>query len=315
MFRDFAMHVSLLPGIILFCCAAAQAQPPAGEYNWLTEAVDAPGVEQRTFDSAAAGGAVSYHVYLPDEYETEPERRFPVLYWLHGGGGFSGRGIRTISGHFGDAMRAGQIPPMLVVFPHAPAGSLWANSSDGSMPLETIFVEELLPHIDGTLRTIASREGRIVEGWSMGGYGAARFGLKRHDLFCAASSMSGGPLQQEFTSAPRASEARRLRVLHMVCGGEHEYFRELSPWRLAEENAEAVRENLRFRVVIGAEDEMIEVAHEFHAHLEELEIPHTFTVVPGAGHEPMRVLSALGEQGWAFYREALLATTTDVPAD
>jgi hypothetical protein len=27
--------------------------------------------------------------------------------------------------------------------------------------------------------------------------------------------------------------------------------------------------------------------------------------VPGAGHQPMRVLTALGEDGWAFYREAL----------
>jgi enterochelin esterase-like enzyme len=310
MFRAIAGLLSSVLGISLLCCVAAYAQRSTDEYQWVTPAVRAPGVSHRIFESAAAGGPLSYHVYLPDEYETEPERRFPVLYWLHGGGGFSGRAIRTISGHFADAMRAGQIPPMLVVFPHAPAGSLWANSSDGSMPLETIFVEELLPHIDGTLRTVASREGRIVEGWSMGGYGAARFGLKRHDLFCAASSMSGGPLQQEFTSAPRVSEARRLRVLRMVCGGDHEYFRELSPWRLAEENAEAVRENLRFRVVIGDEDEMIEVAHEFHAHLEELEIPHTFTVVSGAGHEPMRVLSALGEDGWAFYREALDGAVT-----
>lgn len=309
MLRPIAGQLPSVLVLSLFCCASAWPQPArarvTAEYPWVTPVVRAPGVEQRTFDSEAVGCAVSYHVYLPHEYAAETERRFPVLYWLHGGGGFSGNAVRTISGHFGDAMSAGHIPPMIVVFPHAPAGSLWANSSDGSMPVETIFIDELLPHIDETLRTIASREGRIVEGWSMGGYGAARFGLKRHDLFRAASSMSGGPLQQEFTRAPRVSEARRLRVLAMVCGGSYEYFRELSPWRLAEENANAVRENLLFRVVIGDQDEMLEVGYQFHAHLEELAIPHGFTVVPGAGHEPMRVLGALGEDGWAFYREAL----------
>lgn len=308
MCRNVSCQLPSVLALLLFCVAGACAQP-ASRFAWVTEAVEAPGVEQRTFESEAVGEPVSYHVYLPDGYAAQPERRFPVLYWLHGGGGFSARAIRTISTHFGGAMRAGHIPPMIVVFPHAPAGSLWANSSDGSLPLETMIIDELLPHIDETLRTIASREGRIVEGWSMGGYGAARFGLKFPDLFCAASSFAGGPLQEEFTFAPRVSERRRLWVLDTVCGGEHEYFRELSPWRLAEQNAEAVREKLRFRVVIGAEDEMIEVAHQFHAHLERVGVPHEFTVVPGAGHQPMRVLTVLGDDRWAFYRETLGGVT------
>lgn len=311
MCRAIAGDLSLLPALFLLCTSVGWAQPQAAEFAWLTEAVEAPGVEQRTYESGAIGAAVSYHLFLPGEYDAEPERRFPVLYWLHGGGGFSARAIRTISAHFGDAMQAGRIPSMIVVFPHVPAYSLWVNSKDGRLPLETMMIDELLPHIDETLRTVASREGRMVEGWSMGGYGAARFGLKRHDLFCAASSFAGGPLQQEFTKAPRVNEAQRLATLRMVCSGDYGYFRELSPWRLAQQNADAVRENLRFRVVIGAEDEMIEVAHEFHAHLGELDIPHTFTVVPGAGHQPMRVLSALGDEGWAFYRRALGVTPAD----
>lgn len=311
MIRPVARQLPSLLVVSLFSCVTVRAQPPAAAFRWVTEAVEAPGVEQRTFGSAAVGCQVSYHVYLPEEYEAEPERRFPVLYWLHGAGGFSARAIESVSGYFGDAMAAGGISPMIVVFPHVPPMSLWVNSKDGRRPLETMVIDELLPHIDETVRTIASREGRIVEGWSMGGYGAARFGLKRHDLFCAASSMSGGPLQKEFTHAPRVNEVRRLITLQRVCSGDYEYFREISPWRLAERNADAVRESLRLRVVIGEEDEMIDVAHEFHAHLEELDIPHEFIVVPGAGHEPMRVLRALGEEGWAFYREARAGVKAD----
>lgn len=204
---------------------------------------------------------------------------------------------------------------MIVVFPHAPAMSLWVDSKDGRLPLQTMIVAELLPHVDETLRTVASREGRIVEGWSMGGYGAARFGLKFPEIFGAASSLAGGPLQEEFTHTPRTSDAGRALVLRRIFGGDHEHFRALSPWRLAEENAEAVRESLRFRVVIGDQDEMIEVAHEFHTRLEELAIPHTFTVVPGVGHEPMRVLRALGEEGGAFYRQALAGLAEVAPEE
>jgi predicted peptidase len=39
------------------------------------------------FDSAAAKSAVSYHIYTPEVHDAETERRFPVLYWLHGSGG------------------------------------------------------------------------------------------------------------------------------------------------------------------------------------------------------------------------------------
>ncbi len=307
--------------VSLVCIAVACAQPPAREHSplgsaphWTTGAVRAPGVQYRTFDSVAAGCLVSYHVYLPDEYGTEPERRFPVLYWLHGSlGGL--RGIAPLAAHFGDAMRAGLIPPMIVVFPNGLRLSLWVDSKDGSVPMETVVVKELLPDVDANLRTIPTREGRIVEGFSMGGYGAARFGLKYHDLFGAVSVLSGGPLQQEFTHGPRLSEMRRKMVLQAVFGGDYAYFRALSPWVLAEENADAVRETMRMRLVIGELDEMLAVTREFHAHLAELGIPHSFTVLPGIGHDPRAVLLGLGDAGWAFYREALAPLRDAVPAD
>ncbi|MCX6916959.1 MAG: hypothetical protein NT167_28635, partial [Verrucomicrobia bacterium] len=45
-------------------------------------------------------------------------------------------------------------------------------------------------------------------------------------------------------------------------------------------------------------------------HLRKLEIPHTFTVLPGVAHNPMAVLSALGEANWGFYRVVFGAGTT-----
>lgn len=77
-------------------CSSPAAQPTAptspapGPYltqPWVTPAVSAPGVQRVVFRSAAVGGDVSYHVYLPPAYAAEPTRRFPVMFWLHGSGG------------------------------------------------------------------------------------------------------------------------------------------------------------------------------------------------------------------------------------
>src|SRR5439155_2864928 len=136
--------------------------------------------------SSAAGANVSYFIYTPEAYDTAKEQRFPVLYWLHGsGGGLAG--VPRLVSHFDGAIRAGKIPPMLVVLPNGLASSMWCDSKDGKVPMETIVLKELLPVIDATYRTIATREGRILEGFSMGGYGAAHLGFKHPELFATIS--------------------------------------------------------------------------------------------------------------------------------
>lgn len=62
----------------------------------------------RTFDSRAASARVSFHIYAPEAYSREQERRFPVLYWLHGSGGGL-RGIPQLARHFDSAIAAGKL--------------------------------------------------------------------------------------------------------------------------------------------------------------------------------------------------------------
>jgi len=121
--------------------------------QWVTPAVDAPGVEQHIFQSAAADTAVSYHIFLPPEYDESDCRRFPVLYWLHGANA-GVQGIVPLSGFFRTAMADGLIPPMLVVFPNGLAYSMWSDSVHGSVPMESIVIGELLPEIDGRFRKV-----------------------------------------------------------------------------------------------------------------------------------------------------------------
>lgn len=299
---SLVVAVGLAVGVAATAGHAANADRPGPD--WVTPAINASGVQQRIFDSEAVGEAVSYHIYLPDVYEQEPERRFPVLYWLHGTlGGL--KGIRPLSKHFGDAMDEGLIPPMLIVFVNGRRALMWVDSKDGSTPVETMILDELIPHVEANFRTIATRGSRIVEGFSSGGYGAMRFGLGHPDIFGAASSLSGGPLQREFTFAPRVPERARKKVLREIFGNDHAYFTSVSPWELAITNAKNLSDDFPLRIVIGGDDEMLAVNRKFEAHLTELGIPHEFTVLPNIGHDTRAVLQAMGEDGWEFYQRAL----------
>ncbi len=264
----------------------------------------APRVEFHTFESKAAKAKVSYHLYTPEIYDTEKERRFPVLYWLHGsGGGLAG--IAPVSAWFDAATREGKIPPLLVVFPNGLASSMWCDSKDGAVPMETIVIKELLPHIDATFRTIATREGRIVEGFSMGGYGAARLGFKYPQLYGAVSILAGGPLDLDF-AGPRATgnPAERERILNGTFGGDLDYYRSQNPITLAEQQADAVRGKVRVRIAVGARDNTGPLNRAYSEHLKKLNIAHTFTIVPDVGHDTLALLTGLGEANWEFYRAA-----------
>jgi S-formylglutathione hydrolase FrmB len=290
--------------------ASEAATEPAKEPSrWVTRQVSAFRVSHHTFDSAAAKAKVSYHLYTPAAYEREPQRRFPVVYWLHGSGGGLG-GIPQVARHFDAAIEAGKAPACLVVFVNGMVGGvegMYVDWKDGTTPVETVIVKDLVPHIDATLRTISTREGRMLDGFSMGGYGAARLGFKFPEVFRAVSIVGAGPMQEELVQTPRAGRQRAAEVLAKVYGGEQAYFRAVSPRTLAAQNAERIAKGSMIRVVVGDKDETFANNRWFREHLESLKIPHTWTVLPGIAHDPMGVLRALGDENWEFYRAAFAA--------
>lgn len=272
--------------------------PPLQEEN------DEARVHFRVFDSSAAQTMVSYHIYLPKIYEVEQERNFPVLYWLHGGGPGAGIGkIQWLANHFDSAIRGGKIPPMLVVFPYGRDLSMWIDAKDGTVPMETVVIKELLPHIDATFRTIADREGRLIEGFSMGGYGAARLGFKYHNLFGAVSILGAGPMQKELIVTPRMSAEEREALLQDTYGGDMDFFIAVSPRKQAEENAAALQQNISIRQVVGEMDETFKDNYEFHQFLTQLNIAHAFVALPGVPHSPVQLFTSLGEDNWSFYQQ------------
>jgi len=137
-------------------------------------------------------------VYLPPSYATDAQRRYPVLYMLHG---FTDSDLNWMGWreHFVNvpaamerALAAGTARDMIIVMPNAYtayAGSMY-SSSVTTGDWETFVAEELVAYIDANYRTIPQRESRGLAGHSMGGYGTMRIGMKRPDVFSSIYSMS-----------------------------------------------------------------------------------------------------------------------------
>jgi S-formylglutathione hydrolase FrmB len=144
-------------------------------------------VATREFKSAALVRQWSYAVYLPDGYDTS-NLRYPVLYLLHGAGGDLNNWI--VLGNIqatADALIAhGEIPPAIIVMPDA--GESWYV--DRKERMETAVLQDLIPDVERHFRTVPRREGRLIGGLSMGGYGALRFALKYPEMFAAAALLS-----------------------------------------------------------------------------------------------------------------------------
>lgn len=230
------------------------------------------------FESKAAGSNVSYYIYLPPGYE-EGSKRYPVVYWFHGAFGRPHSATPVVK-RLDAAIHVGEAPEMIVVSCIDPTGlSMWTNSKDGRLPMETILTDELIPHIDASFRTNSDRSKRGIEGFSMGGYGAAYLGIKYNELFSSVSVLAGA------LHTPETFRERRRTIFDNVFSGDTEYARERSPWTVLKENADAVRGKTSIRIFVGADDGLLDWNRNYHATLDELGIENEWGVVPGSPHD------------------------------
>lgn len=138
-------------------------------------------------------------VYLPPSYDSEPQRRFPVVFLL---AGFTGRGTMMLNDEawgvpiherMDRLIAAGRSGEMILVMPDCftrLGGSQYLDSS-ATGRYETHLVEELVPWADRSFRTLAGRDHRGVAGKSSGGYGALTLGMKHPDVFGALACHCG----------------------------------------------------------------------------------------------------------------------------
>jgi enterochelin esterase-like enzyme len=134
------------------------------------------------------------YVYLPPSYTKNRNRRYPVLYFLHGYGAHAETYVNAMWASDGadKDIAAGTSKEMIIVFPDSYTkydGSMYSNSpTTGNW--ETFITEDLVRYIDSHYRTIADRASRGLAGHSMGGYGTLRIGMKYPEMYAAIYPMS-----------------------------------------------------------------------------------------------------------------------------
>jgi enterochelin esterase-like enzyme len=294
--------LTLLTGGLLAQPAPTRAPEnrDAGFGPWFVASQETPtGLQFQSFDSKLAGTKVSYVVYLPPDYNTATNRRYPAIYWLHGRGG-SQTGAATFASRLDAAIRAGRAPAAIVIGVNGRRTSSWVDAMDGTSPVQSVIIRELIPHVDATYRTIAQREARAVEGFSMGGAGAAKLGFKHPDLF-GVVGIVGGALHD------LDSYRQRGDAFQVIYGGNEEYYLANDAWSLLRKNADAIRGRTFVRVAVGDKDRLLDKNTAYHQLLEQLDIRHEFGVVPGATHNPAQVYDGLGNKNWDFYSKAFAA--------
>lgn len=182
-------------------------------------------ITQHNIESDVMSRTLVYSLYTPDAYQIS-QADFPVLYLLHGASGNENSWVRAgdIEATADALIASGAIPPMLIVMPADP-NFWWADSHLESS--QTALITELIPHIDNSYRTQAERGGRLIAGYSAGGFGTTNAALKYPELFVAAAALSPAvydPVPPPSSSATRvevfqrdgAFDAERWRSLNWV---------------------------------------------------------------------------------------------------
>lgn len=285
---------ALLAATLSLSAQPAAPRPRDRTPTWLMPPVEGANLHYCTFASQLAGEDVSYLVYLPPGYEEETERRYPVVYWLHGIGG-SQQGVPEMTRRLTVAIGEGKTPPFIMVFLNGMIRSSWVDAHDGSMPVERVSLEEVLPLVEATYRTIATRAGRMIEGFSMGGAGAAKWGFRHSDLFGSISILDGALHNPEDPGAGRMAAS-----FERVYGGDRDYYADRNPWVVSERNADRVRGRTPVRIVTRTVG-LGKANRAFSEHLQALGIDNEFYSVPDVPHSPNPLYAGIGDANWAFY--------------
>ena len=153
-------------------------------------------VEEKTIHSEILNADRNYSVYLPAGYASNTDKKYPVLYLLHGMNGTNKDW--PWRGHLQDVMdqlrAAGEVCEMIVISPDA-GGNIGEGVWNGYFDMEgwayeRFFFEEFLPAVEKEYHIKGDKASRAIAGLSMGGGGSTSYAQRHADMFCACYAMS-----------------------------------------------------------------------------------------------------------------------------
>ncbi len=165
---------------------------PEGDYYRFNKDIPHGQVRSIHYWSDLNGLERPINVYVPAEYEKNPDKRYPVLYLVHGWGedetGWSNQG--HMANIMDGLIESGRALPMIVVMP---SGDIKTNSDvrNASGDVTQIYANDLIPFIDRTFRTYTDREHRAMAGLSRGGFQTCLTVSANMDKFAWMGTFSG----------------------------------------------------------------------------------------------------------------------------
>ena len=215
------------------------------------------------YHSESLAKACSMQIILP-ERAREP---YPVMYLLHG-----------LSDDHTIWHRRTRIEwyvrelPLAVVMPDG-GRSFYCDAVNGPAH-ESHIIKDVIGFVDAHFNTQAERSGRVINGLSMGGYGAMKLALRFPDMFCSTVSHSGALKAGHRQLGSDLEKESRLIYGENPTGGKDD------PWAIAQR---IDRDKLpAIRIDCGLDDFLLEDNRAFHEHLNKLSIPHEYEEFPGA---------------------------------
>lgn len=235
-------------------------EPPEG-IN--TERADVPHgkLEMIEYESKSVGARRKANVYTPPGYS--PEKKYPVLYLLHGIGGDETEWQRFAKPNLlmDNLLAEKKAVPMIIVMPNGRAqkndraeGNVFATAP-AFAAFEKDLLEDLIPAIETRYSVQADPEHRALAGLSMGGGQSLNFGLGHLDRFAWVGGFSSAPNTRPAAQlVPDPAAAReKLKLLWLSCGNK---------------------------------DGLIRISQGVHAYLKDKGVPHIWNV-DGHAHDPI----------------------------
>ncbi len=217
-------------------------------------------LEMIEYESKTVGTRRKLNVYTPPGYSSE--KKYPVLYLLHGIGGDETEWQRfaTPDVLFDNLIADGKMVPMIVVMPNGraqkndrPEGNVF-QSAPAFAVFERDLLDDVIPAIESRYSVQADREHRALAGLSMGGGQSLNFGLGNLDQFAWVGGFSSAPntkMPEELI--PDATKAKeQLKLLWLSCGNK---------------------------------DGLINISQRTQRYLQEKQVPHLWNV-DSHGHDP-----------------------------
>lgn len=207
----------------VFIAGAPQLDPPI-----ISTAGTGMNFQLKTFNSKAMGAVRQYGLILPPGYDRSPNRRYPVIFLLHGGHDDARAWVDKIGiiPVLHNLYKSGKLPPSIVITPDG-------NDKRGSSPLfdpdyydgpngnvGTLIGSELVGIVKSRYRTLNEPQFWAMGGLSSGGWGALNIGLRHLDNFNIFFSHIGyftddsGPQNspQVFVQQIPEQQRRRLHI-------------------------------------------------------------------------------------------------------